>query len=91
MNSELKKYCKENGLFCRFRKHRSRYYVTIGRIGGIDDWKASYHKLSNGKIESWVTLYGMALEKFYPNAYMTSGSAESATYCIGELFEMLKS
>lgn len=72
----LKSFCKATGYSYRQRRQGGRYYVTIG------------DKLALGN--DWVKEYRRIVERYYPNARMTSGSACGATFMIGDIVSLLK-
>ena len=74
----LKEYCKNTGYTFRQRRQGSRYYVTIG------DKEAPFPK-------DWLTIYRNIVLQYYPDAYMTSGSAYGATFMVGDIMAALKS
>jgi hypothetical protein len=75
MSADLKAFCKKNGYSCRFSKQGTRHYVTVGAKKGT---------------EGWVRDYRTVVEHYYPDAYLTSGGIEAATFFIGDVWEILK-
>jgi hypothetical protein len=77
--STLKAFCKNNNMTYRQRRQGGRVYVTVA---------AKYWDKED--IRNWNFLYTNVVTRFYPDAYMTSGSSSGATYFVGDIVGMLK-
>jgi hypothetical protein len=75
----IKIYFESLGLRCQLRQRGSRYYATVTRIDTFATWDSQ-----------WLQRYTGIVQKFYPNAYCTSGGADRATFCLGTVFDMIK-
>lgn len=73
----LKIYCKSMFWSCRFRRQGRNYYVTVGAKGHTDT-------------SNWVDRYTRIVSAFFPQARMTSGSADRATFSLGTVFDMIQ-
>ena len=77
--STLKEFCKNNNMTYRQRRQGGRCYVTVA----AKDWGREDSRM-------WNFLYTNVVTRFYPDAYMTSGSQWGATYFVGDVVGMLK-